>query len=142
MKKLHTFDDSTFLRGSRAFFVIGLVTILLGIAHNVSAVILYPNELVAFATSGFAGLYDAPAKQIVPFWSVLFGTLIIANGYQIAWAAQRHYIISIVPGFFLLGVGLVGAWYVPFAPFWIAALLGIISIGLVIRRSSLLGTNK
>ncbi len=136
------FNSSSFPHGSRAFFVIGFITILLGIAHDVSAVILYPDELVAFAASGFAGLYEASAKQIVPFWSILFGTLIIANGYQIAWAARRHYIISIVPGFFLLGVGLVGAWYVPFAPFWIAALLGIISIGLVIRRSSRLAANE
>lgn len=121
-------------RGSRLLSWVGALTILLGVVHVLSAVLLYPGQLARVAGSGFAGLYGSRSDETNAFWSVLFGVMVAAAGQQILWAARRHRVISIIPGVFLLAIGLVGGWYVPFAPFWIAAALGVVVIVTVLRR--------
>lgn len=119
---------------SRAFQAIGLAVIALGIAHVASVVVLYPAELTAFLRSGFAGLYRSPADQTQAFWSALFGVMVAAAGQLVWWSGRHAWIISIAPGIFMTVVGAIGAWYVPIAPFWAAAALGITALFLVLAR--------
>lgn len=119
---------------SRAFQAIGLTVIALGIAHVASVVLLYPAELLAFLGSGFGGLYRSPAEQTQAFWSTLFGVMVAAAGQLVWWSGRHAWIISIAPGIFMTAVGIAGAWFVPIAPFWAAAALGIIALVLVLAR--------
>lgn len=119
---------------SRAFEAIGLAVISLGIAHVASVVLLYPAELVAFLSSGFGGLYRSSAEQTQAFWSTLFGVMVAAAGQLVWWSGRHAWIISVAPGIFMTVVGAVGAWYVPIAPFWAAAALGITALVLVLAR--------
>lgn len=112
---------------------IGVGVIALGVIHVISAVVLYGPQLADLAVSGFGGLYSAPDDQNAGFWSVLFGVLAAAAGQQMYWSARKFGEISIVPGFFLLAVGIVGAWLVPIAPFWFAIVAGVLTI-LAARR--------
>jgi hypothetical protein len=120
--------------GSRAFQAIGLSVVALGIAHILSVVLLYPDELLAFVGSGFGGLYNSPATETQAFWSVLFGVMVAAAGQLIWWSGRQARIISVVPGIIMTIVGAIGAWFVPIAPFWAAAALGILTILLVVIR--------
>ena len=60
--------------------------------------------------------------------------MVAAAGQLIWWSGRQTWIISIAPGIFMTSVGAVGAWFVPVAPFWAAAALGILTIILVLAR--------
>lgn len=120
---------------------IGIAVIAMGVIHVVSAIAIYGPQLVDLAGSGFGGLYAAPPDQNAALWSLLFGVLAAAAGQQMYWAAVRFDAVSITPGIVLLVVGIVGAWIVPIAPFWIVAALGVITIVVVIRRRSRVSTD-
>lgn len=107
---------------------IGLLVMVLGIAHVSFAIVAGWSDLGGILRGGLAGLESAPAGDEAAFWSLLFGVVAATVGYQLYWSATRFGATSLVPGVGLIAIGTFGAFLAPHSPFWLALILGILAV--------------
>ena len=97
---------------------IGLLVMVLGIAHVAFAIVAGWSDLGDILRGGVAGLESAPSGHEAAFWSLLFGGVAATVGYQLYWSAKRFGVTSLVPG-----VGADRNWHVRHLPRSTLALL-------------------
>lgn len=107
---------------------IGLLVMVLGIAHVTFAIVAGWSDLGGILRGGVAGLESAPAGDEAAFWSLLFGVVAATVGYQLYWSARRFGATSLVPGVGLIAIGMFGAFLAPRSPFWLILILGILAV--------------
>ena len=107
---------------------IGLLVIVLGIAHVAFAIVAGWTDLGGIVRGGVAGLESAPDGHEAAFWSLLFGVVVTTVGYQLYWSATHFGLTPVVPGLVLIAVGSCGAFLAPSSPFWLVLVLGLLAV--------------
>lgn len=107
---------------------IGLLVMVLGIAHVAFATVAGWTDLGDVLRGGLAGLESAATGHKAVFWSLLFGVVASTVGYQLYWSATRFGMTPVVPGLVLIAVGSSGAFLAPRSPFWLLLILGLLAV--------------
>ncbi len=103
---------------------IGYVLIVLGIGHVVTGIILFRPALVSLFRDGFVNALHPHLDRRVAFWFLMFGVMLFFLGQVTLHAAATDdtYLLKVV-GWYVLGIGAVGATAMPKSPFWIALIV-------------------
>ncbi len=103
---------------------IGYVLIALGIGHTVTGIILFRPALVSLFRDGFANAVLSHLDRRVAFWFLMFSVMLFFLGQVTLYAAATDdtYLLKVV-GWYVLGIGAIGATAMPKSPFWIALIV-------------------
>ncbi len=103
---------------------VGYVLIALGIGHTVTGIILFRPALAALFRDGFANAVLPHPDRRLAFWFLMFSVMLFFLGQVTLYAAATDdtYLLKVV-GWYVLGIGAVGATAMPKSPFWIALIV-------------------
>ena len=103
---------------------VGYVLIALGIGHTVTGIILFRPALAALFRDGFANAVLPHLDRRLAFWFLMFSVMLFFLGQVTLYAAASNdtYLIKVV-GWYVLGIGAVGATAMPKSPYWIALIV-------------------
>jgi len=103
---------------------VGYVLIALGIGHTVTGIILFRPALAALFRDGFANAVLPHLDRRLAFWFLMFSVMLLFLGQVTLYAAASNdtYLIKVV-GWYVLGIGAVGATAMPKSPYWIALIV-------------------
>ncbi len=103
---------------------VGYVLIALGIGHTVTGIILFRPALAALLHDGFANAVLPHLDRRLAFWFIMFSVILFFLGQVTLYAAASNdtYLLKVV-GWYVLGIGAVGATAMPKSPFWIALIV-------------------
>ncbi len=104
--------------------LIGYVLIALGIGHAITGIILFRPALVSLFRDGFVNAVLPHPDRRVAFWFLMFSVMLLFLGQVTLYAAatDETYLLKVV-GWYVLGIGAVGATAMPKSPFWIALIV-------------------
>ena len=103
---------------------VGYILIALGIGHTVTGIILFRPALAALFRDGFANAVLPHPDRRLAFWFLMFSVMLFFLGQVTLYAAATDdtYLLKVV-GWYVLGIGVVGATAMPKSPFWIALIV-------------------
>ncbi len=103
---------------------IGYVLLAIGIGHTVTGIIIVRPALGSLFRDGFANAVLPHPDRRVAFWFLIFSVMLFFLGQVTLYAAATDdtYLLKVV-GWYVLGIGAVGATAMPKSPFWIALIV-------------------
>ncbi len=103
---------------------VGYVLIALGIGHTVTGIILFRPALVSLFRDGFINAVLPHLDRRLAYWFLMFGVMLFFLGQVTLYAAATGdtYLLKLV-GWYVLGIGAVGATAMPKSPFGIALIV-------------------
>ncbi len=106
---------------------IGHILMGLGIFHVLLGIVVGWDLWVGMARDGFYNTLVNDMQRFAIFWFTFLGVLLIPWGHVCTWyIRKRNAPLPFMMGVYLLGSGLVGAFFVPASGFWFFVILGII----------------
>jgi succinate-acetate transporter protein len=112
--------------------VVAVATMLGGVGHIVTGLVVFREQLGAIVRDGFVNAILPAFDRRAAFWFVLFGAMVVMAGHVILHAASHGdaHILRIV-GWYLLGAGTTGTLAMTRSPSW-----GLIVISLTVLWSA------
>jgi len=103
---------------------VGYVLIALSIGHTVTGIILFRPALAALFRDGFANALLPHLDRRLAFWFIMFSVNLFFLGQVTLYAAATNdtYLLKLI-GWYVLGIGVVGATAMPKSPFWIVLIV-------------------
>lgn len=103
---------------------VGYVLIALGVGHTVTGIILFRPALAALLRDGFFGAVVPHLDRRAAFWFLMFSVTLFFLGQVTLYAAATGdmYLLKLI-GWYVFGIGAVGAAALPKSPFWIALIV-------------------
>lgn len=112
----------------KAWKAVGIVLFCIGLLHVGLALHWFWPSWRAMALDGLMASAEAPGEPVraLAFWFLFLGLLMLPLGHLCWWIAarQRAALPSLV-GWWLLLLGLGGAFFVPVSGFWLFVAIGL-----------------
>jgi hypothetical protein len=108
----------------------GHLLIATGIGHTAVGLALFHDAYAAILRDGFVDALAPHLDRMLAFWFLLFSPVCMVFGQLVDRAiARRDLSVLTLLGWYILGLGVVGAAALPISGFWILIAIG----GLILR---------